>query len=138
MPQLSLPVLAIAGTSLYRRSRSGLSKEISGRRSSVSSCSNSSANFPQILFPMKQTDKYEKKTRNLRIYFSSLLLVKEYMIRKMYVRIIIFNVLLMFFALSRVRMRSLKPFRPISIPKSSTLFNLNSDLFQSVLSKISI
>lgn len=53
MPQLSLLVLAIAGSSLYRGSGSSISRKASGRRSGVSPRTDSSADLPKILFAVK-------------------------------------------------------------------------------------
>lgn len=53
MSQLSLLVLAITGSSLYRGSGSGISRKASGRRSGVSPRTDSSADLPKILLAVK-------------------------------------------------------------------------------------
>lgn len=53
MSQLSLFVLAIAWSSLYRGSGSGVSRKAGGRRSSVSPRTDSSADFPKIFLAVK-------------------------------------------------------------------------------------
>lgn len=71
MPQLSLLVLAIAGSSLYRGSGSGISRKAGGRRSGVPPRTDSSADLPKILLAVKTfaIRLYCKNVRNVcRVY----------------------------------------------------------------------
>ncbi|XP_078037225.1 F-box only protein 32 isoform X1 [Augochlora pura] len=52
VPQLSLLILAVVGPSLHRRPGSSVSREASGRGSSLSSCSDSSSDLPQVFLAM--------------------------------------------------------------------------------------